>query len=318
VHCDGSADATNVRLTFYAISPPGVGDNGTWTPLDTEILANVAADDSEETFINWVPVVGEHTCLQLVAEDQLGEVTFGNNKAQENVFEFEAPADSVPAPIKIPLAVRNPKNEPSIVLVRLMGIPDGYIVQLPHHWVYLDALGELEMEAIVVSLNDIEKTSQEQRHPLNMVVDGVIPRTYTLPVLGVDPGSRMLPIGGFIAEVTPKHRSSIKLEQDRETQETQDTIGLKGTITPALAGQPVQVVLTDPSNRVRVKDATTDAAGKFSASFDLTLAPTDDPLTGKPGPSEKPLTGKYTAKAYIVSAPDVIQAESNEVTIEKL
>ena len=313
-HCDGM-DTTNIRVTYYSITPPGVGDNGTWTPLMTKIFPAITAGDEDEDFVNWIPVVGEHTCLQVVVENQAGEQTFGNNKAQENVSEFEAAASSVPDPIKIPLAVRNPKDEPSIVLVSFTGVPAGYIVQLPHHWVFLGPGGEKRMEAVVIPLVDIDETVQRRLPKPDMQVFGNIPRTYSEMVAGVDPGSRMLPIGGFTAQIRPKHRGTIELREDKE-QATAGLIRVLGSVNPGLAGQPVLVVLTDPMGRTRARNATTAAGGGFSASFDLTRAP-EDPVTGEPGDPEAPLPGEYKAKAYIVAAPDVAQAESNEVIIMK-
>lgn len=70
----GAIDATDVRVTFYAIQPPGVGDNGNWTSLQTKTIPSIDVNDSEDVTINWVPVIGEQTCLKVFAEQQLGEV----------------------------------------------------------------------------------------------------------------------------------------------------------------------------------------------------------------------------------------------------
>jgi len=315
VHCDGSADANDVQLTFYAITPPGVGDNGTWTPLETVTIPTVTAGDAEEEFINWVPTVGEHTCLQLVAGEQLGEISFGNNKAQENVFEFEAPADSPPDPVRIPLAVRNPLDEPRVILLRMIGVPEGYMVQLPHHWVYLPPLGETELEAIVIATHNVTEY-QRERPALNLVIDGFVTRQYSEKVDDTDPGSRMAPIGGFVARVTPKHRGTVELREDQE-RSTAKVIALQGTVTPGFDDQAVQVVLTDPLGRLRVANVLTTTGGNFRASFDLSFAPTEDPIAGTPGPAEEPVSGEYRAQAFIVNADDIAQAESNVVTLKR-
>ena len=135
----------------------------------------------------------------------------------------------------------------------------------------------------------------------------------------VDPGSRMLPIGGFTAKVTPKYRGSIELAENQEYKDGKEVIALYGFVTPALSGQAVQVVLTDPHGRLRVMNTTTVAspAGRFYAVFDLTRAPSDDPVSGEPGPPETPLAGVYKTTAYIVNAAAVSQAESNEVIINR-
>lgn len=40
---DGIVDQTNLQVTYYLISPPGVGDNGNWIPLWTRFVSGVAA-----------------------------------------------------------------------------------------------------------------------------------------------------------------------------------------------------------------------------------------------------------------------------------
>ncbi len=311
VHCDGS-DAENVRVTFYTISPPGVGDNGTWTPLETVELA-ISANTTEEQPVNWVPLVGEHTCLQVIVEPQTGENNYANNKAQENVFEFEAPASSVPAPIRIPLAVRNPTSESVAVLLKATGVPEGYLVQLPHHWVHLEPLGEVQLEAIVVPLYDVGQYS----YPLDLAIAGAIIRSYQTGDNGLAPPSKMMRIGGFVASVRPKHRVAIELYEDPQTQGSPNALGLRGSILQPYDDQAVQVELTDPLGRLRVQVATTDSEGAFGTIFDLTNAPTEDPISGQPGAAETPVAGDYKARALIHNATDVAQTESDEVMITK-
>lgn len=316
VHSDGSADASDVQVTYYAITPPGVGDNGNWTPLPNGqvVHAAVSAGGSASEWVEWVPAVGEHTCLQVVITNQLGEVSYGNNRAQENVFEFEAPASSPPEPVRIPLAVRNPKNEPSFVEVRLAGVPQGYVVQLPHRWVYLEALGEKEMEAIAVPLWDVDD-SRYQRYPLDLRIEGWIPRSYEEEVDGVLPASKLMPIGGFVAQVRPKHRVTLTIAEDR-TLGSSHVIGIKGTMDPPFANQPVFVSLTAVEGEW-VKRTTTDANGAFAASFDILEGPewdTDEPSEGPPG-VDPSLAGEYKFKAFTLAAPEVASTESNEVVI---
>ena len=314
-HCQG-VDTDNVLVHYYAITPPGVGDNGAWTPLPHSPIhfGTITAGNDQTDFTDWTPAVGEHTCLQVIIQNQLGENSYADNKAQENVFEFEAPAGSVPNPIKIPMAVRNPRNERSIVFVGVDGVPEGYMIQVPHHWVYLDALGELEMEAIVVPLVDID-VSQEQVQT-NLVFSGWLPRAYTESIDSFDPASWMMPVGGFTAQVRPKHRSTIELTEDQERSNAY-TLAVMGAVNPVYAGQPIVVRVVDPHNRTRATNAMTDTAGQFLASFDLRYAPSDDPVEGKPGPAESPVAGDYYATAYIISAPDLAQAESQELLIKR-
>ncbi|MBI2884126.1 MAG: IPT/TIG domain-containing protein [Candidatus Methylomirabilis oxyfera] len=43
---EGTADTNNVKVTHYAIEPPGVGDNGNWAPLSTYTIATIPAAGS--------------------------------------------------------------------------------------------------------------------------------------------------------------------------------------------------------------------------------------------------------------------------------
>src|SRR5262249_15301029 len=142
VHCEGSVGATDVRVTFYAIDPPGVGDNGNWSPLQTMVVGSIAANSYQDVFVNWVPVKGEHTCLKVWAEQQLGEVTGGNNWSQENIFQFEAPAHSIPDPVIMDVAVRNPLKNRTVILLGVRGVPEGFIVHFPNSWLWLNPLEE--------------------------------------------------------------------------------------------------------------------------------------------------------------------------------
>lgn len=88
VHCDGLTGAKDIRVTFYAVEPPNIGDNGNWAPHQTKILPSINANG----YVVWI-------------DPKPGEVTAGNNFSQENVLKFEAPAASPPGPVIAPVAV---------------------------------------------------------------------------------------------------------------------------------------------------------------------------------------------------------------------
>jgi hypothetical protein len=129
------------------------------------------------------------------------------------------------------------------------------------------------------------------------------------------PGSVMLPMGGITARVTPKYRSEITLEEDQDYNRP-EAVGLRGEINPPIGNQPVRVDLTDPKGRLRVQQVFTNA-GHFRAVFDLTRAPSEDPLGREPGEGERPISGDYRAQAFIINAPRVAEAESNVVHLKK-
>ncbi|WP_437589217.1 IPT/TIG domain-containing protein [Sorangium sp. So ce1000] len=317
VHCDGAAGATNVRLTYYAVEPPGVGDNGNWTPLATKVIPSISAGGFADAFVNWVPAVGRHTCLKLYAEQQLGEITGGNNFAQENVFAFEAPASSVPDAVFIRVALRNPSKERRCVRVTITGVPFGYRVQFPHAWVWLEGLAEKTFTlAVIPTLEYRLYTSKEPGIARNSPVHvrGDIPRDYSLPLKGGLPPSVMSRIGGILTRVTPKKRVRIELAPDRDHHE-KGSIAVHGAITPAVPDQRVRVDLTDPHDRLRVAVVQTDSAGAFHAAFDLTTVPSVE-HKGRHD-REEPQHGEYRAQAAVVDATEAAEATSNVVVIKR-
>ncbi len=332
VHNQGAADASNVKVTFYVVTPPGVGDNGNWSPLSTVTVANIAQNSFQNVMTNWVPVVGQHTCLRAFASQQLGEVSGGNNWAQENVFDFEAPA-SIPEPQIIQIAVRNPRKEKSLVYVTLKNVPYGYVVQFPHQWLMMDALEERALEMVVVPHLDIsayenaDKQEGRTRRAAEVRVTGYVPREYVdEQTAGQIVGSTMAHIGGIMARVTPKHHANIELAPNREYPPANPYLGVVGAVVPARENEKVTVYLTDPDDCQWVIERATGPQGGFSAVFDLTTPPTLDTLPWQKTPDGmperpagvyKPLSGTYKAQAFLINSPNLAQAESAIVEIEK-
>jgi hypothetical protein len=315
VHCDGTVDAKNVRVTLYAVNPPGVGDNGNWAPLATTVT-DISKNSYADVNVDWVPVVGVHTCLKVWAEQQLGEITGGNNWAQENIFQFEAPASSIPTPVIIPVAVRNPLKRRTIVLLSISGVPYGYTVHFPNAWLWLNPLEERKLELTVIPMLDYSAYRKQEVPRANVRLTGNYPRSYEREILpGILPGSRMFCIGGITAEVTPKRAVDIHLEEDKERSK-KTAIAVAGLIKPAMAGELIRIDLFDPEERQRVGQATTDDQGRFYAIFDLTTKPS---LEAKPNreAKERPLPGVYKAQAVIINSPNAAQAESNILYVSK-
>lgn len=152
---NGVSAAANVEATIYAIEPPGVGDNGSWTPLEKRTIATLAAGATADVSTSWTPKLDKHTCLQVVVGNQPGEISFENNRAQENIFRFQPASSSAPHAIEVPIAVRNPTDEPLQAVIALRGVPaEGFYVCFPHREVALPALGEQRLELLVASLTE--------------------------------------------------------------------------------------------------------------------------------------------------------------------
>jgi M6 family metalloprotease-like protein len=302
---DGTADAEDVLVTHYAVEPPGVGDNGNWSPLITYSVPNVPAAGTTVGRANWVPVVGEHTCLKVAISQQLGEVTGGNNQAQENVFEFEPAASSVPEPVSMTVAVRNPLEERALVKIALEGVPDGYYVYFPHRWLWLDGLAERKLDLLVVPFRDI----RENKHrTADVRLYGRVPRVYEeeLDITG-NPGSWFAPIGGILARVTPKPKGQVRLDRDLKHKDG-ETVTVTGRVEPRIEKQQVRVDMTRPDGAVEVVAVMTDVDGRFGATFSL-LGPKAKSKRKKP--QVEP--GVYAFQAHIMGATRIAPADSNVV-----
>jgi hypothetical protein len=319
VHVTGGMGASNVKTTFYAVFPPGVGDNGNWSPIASQTIANIGQNGFSDLFCNWTPVVGQHTCLKVYASQQLGEISGGNNSAQENVFNFEAPAGSPATPVLVRTAVRNPLDERRMVSVALTGVPRGYLVHFPHAWVWLDAKAERHFDLVVVPTLDYN-AYRERKYPMlaPVRITGWLPRQYEelQPPLQQEPGSRYYPIGGTLNRVRVVKRVDVRLAEDREASK-ETTIALVGAIGPAFAKQRVRVDLRDPLGALRVREVLTNTAGAFKAVFDLRFGPSLEVDQKKWKKAKAILKGVYRAQAHVIGGNDTSSADSQMVFIQR-
>jgi len=291
----GVSAASNVITTFYANTPPGIGDSGNWTPLQTVTLSIPAGGDVVAT-TNWDPAVGEHTCLQVAIVAQTGEVSISNNKAQENVFTFLPASHSVPEPIELPIAVRNPLNKRTLVWISLENCPQGFYVYFPRRWLYLEALAEQTLELLVIPLCQVKDLKTKIA---NVRVQGYLPWPYNTPqsINQLPPGSTARLIGGIKAIVAPKIGSKITLQPNPKPGE-RNTVTVFGNVTPATAKQNVRVDMSFvDSSRKSYRSVDTDEKGAFSATFFFSV--------------EGPTVVNVAFQAHIINATTLAPADSN-------
>ena len=263
----GPDDTSNVKLTYYAITPPGVGDNGAWAPIGMRTLPNVLASTAASDSINWTPTVGEHTCLKVFASPQFGEITAGNNQCQENVFYFAPPASSPPEPVRMTIAVRNPLEVESPMLLTTINVPTGYLLHLPHKWVILPPKGERKMDLTIVPFLDISAYRKELRfRSAPIQVRGHLPRMYkdSEPVTGV-PAFTHRTVGGITANVEPKYRAEIEVRPDKNSK---TGIGVYGVVRPPLAAQHITIAVQPVGGQKFYVHTRTDAGGTFHVEID--------------------------------------------------
>ncbi|WP_156372423.1 IPT/TIG domain-containing protein [Arthrobacter sp. Leaf337] len=263
---DGTDGATNVLVTFYSVTPPGVGDNGSWAPIRTATVGSIAGGSSFDATTVWVPQVGEHTCLKVVATHQLGEVTGGNNQAQENISEFDLSAGSPVHPLTLPVAVRNPSAERQRIhlRVRVTGHSDGYVVQIPHQWVWVEGHGERMVDVVIAAPDDVGRYVEQP--PIDVRIDGFLERRYTETVDGIEPGEFLSPIGGLTARCKAKFACRVRIWAESGG----GTVAVGGDVSPGGSGIPVLIVITGgPEGDVVVDETLTGTSGTFDTQFHL-------------------------------------------------
>jgi len=313
VHVSGASGATNVKVTFYAVSPPGVGDNGNWSPISVKTIANIPSSGFMDTFCNWVPVVGKHTCLKVFASQQLGEISGDNNGAQENVFDFQAAGSSPADPLFIKTAIRNPIDERRAIHVSLRGVPLGWAAQIPHAWVWLDGKAEKEIDVMIWPLADVNAyqygKNQEGRLPglAPVKVAGFIERSYTEAMGNAQQvvGSRFYPIGGTFYRVGVRKKASIRLEAEGKN-EHKDSIRVQGAVAPVRADQRILIDIILPDGKTH---RTTETRSNASGQFGVQVIVADD--------NKKLQKGPHIVQGFIHNASELSDAESNVVTVLK-
>lgn len=313
VHYDGPVDSEvrDVQLTFYVVTPPGVGDNGNWAPLETRGIPSISTGLFAERLTNWTPEIGEHTCLKLYASGVGPTDETLECSAQENVFEFcEGECESIPKPVVFPVAVRNPRNERIAALISVRNVPEGFVAQFPHAWVWLDPLQERRMALTIIPTYDYGEYEQREIPYANIKVSGWIPRHYREEVApGVYPPPRLLPMGGVLVRVTPKRKVTLRIWEDQQRSRP-DIAVVAGEINPAMGSEVITVEIEDPAGRWRSIKTATDDSGRFMASFNLRQSSPDaEPV--------ELLHGVYVAQALIIISPHAAQAESNMIYLRR-
>lgn len=313
INVSGTMGASNVKVTFYVVSPPGVGDNGNWSPIGFKTIPNIAVSSHVDIACNWVPVVGRHTCLRVYASHQTGEISGGNNGAQENVFDFIAAGSSPAPPLFIRTAVRNPLEERRRIHLVLTGLPAGWAGQIPHSWMWLDAKAEREIDVLVWPLFDINLYRFGTNNPeegrfsglAQVKVKGFVERSYNdaMGPLGQPVGSRFCTIGGTFYRVNVARRASLQLNVEN-IDGRNDQIVAQGSVTPPLSGQRVLIDLELPDGKThRATQTQTDASGHFNGLLKL---------LDNAGHLQH---GQYCVQAFIHNASDLDDVESNIVVI---
>lgn len=311
VHNFGVVEASDVQVTFYVNTPPGIGDSGTWVPHAVRTIPTLAAGGSAPVFADWFPTSGNHTCLKVAVESQLGETDVDDNGAQENVFTFDTAGASPHKPIFFETSVQNPLKRWALIYLRPRGIRPGWEATLENGWLWLPPLGTKRVRialftdagrdrrlARYLRPEDKEKSRRIPRE-INVRVDGAVYRWYGEGENKGGFAEHLSAIGGIQIKARERKRVALTLEAD-EAAGKRGRIEAHGTVEPALSNVNVTLRITGPNGRRRVVALLTEG-GRFHYSSLKNMH--------EFGP------GEYALQAFIVNDEVAAASESEIVKV---
>lgn len=286
----GGENADDVGVHFYSISPPGIGGNGNWSPIN--YISGPVGKDAYMDFgpIAWTPVDDRATSLTVCIDPGKDERIYSDNWAQEITFDtdshYRAESDT-PSDVPVSLDLHNPLGEPAKVYVKAEAPPD-FDVALPAPVM----LGPHENRTVCVK---ITPTKQYRTY-----VKSYRTNVFKIRLAGyaVDSRRREHRIGGIATWVSFKQRADIRIWKNTELS-GEDTIAVEGRVEPAATGK-IYVILSGPQcgkNGTGPRCLNIGKDGTFGTSF-----------TGV-------VPGRYTVQARIVNSRDVAQGKSNAIDV---
>lgn len=256
-----------VKITFYVNTPPGVGDSGTWAPFDTIDIGTLMPDEVRVVMPSkpWRPALDKHTCLQVQIHSQHGEITFDNNVAQENFFDFETGAASPYFPFEFDVLAQNPYDAPGVMDLKVRNLPEDWFAALDHGSVFLPPLSTKPVH-VVLWTDRIPEWEQDHRDdsPPKALID--IEGWMELF------GDRMFPVGGATVLMRATRLVKIKCTGaiDSNIFFVNGVVSPVGsTGTPNVGVTPVAIHVTDPQGNLHVNRTKTDFSGNFNGFVDL-------------------------------------------------
>ncbi|MGH3453907.1 MAG: IPT/TIG domain-containing protein [Nocardioidaceae bacterium] len=301
----GVVDVTDAYVTFYANSPPGIGDNGDWATVETKLVPVVprydpAVPGSGEVLVScdWKPSVGEHSCLKVAVLPQSGEIDVDNNSAQENVFTFDSAGSSSHDPVELTTNVRSPLTVWRKIDAVVKGLPPGWHAVVNHAWVWTAPKGTHTLE--VVMWTDLHApydfTPADIRRKLKdewKVPDRALIRLEGWTTFD----HRYLPIGGVLADI----KANRKVDIGVDVEVSGNHVVVQGCLRPPVRNVPITVEITDEDGKTTYLYSITDERGCFDLSKDeqARLAP-----------------GRYELQVFTTAGGDAAEASSEALRID--
>ena len=283
----GPQAATDVFVSIYTTTPPGIGDNGNWALLETVPLSTVPGRGEVIVPVRWQPDADAHTCIKVAIYPQVGEIETNNNSTQENVFSFDSPGASSHDPVLIDAMVRSPFTIWKRVDAVVRGLPYGWHAVIDHSWVWTGPKGERAVKAVVWT---------DFNAPYSFTPGALLRHEHIVAeakarIEGWTTfDDRYLPIGGILADI----KATRKVRFNWEVAGTpRGAITGHGCLQPPLVGVPITVEVIDRLGARMLVYAVTNAQGCIDLNAELGLVP-----------------GAYQVQAFITAGAQAAETET--------
>jgi hypothetical protein len=245
-------------------------------------LPNVAANSVQEVKFNWTPDVAAHTCLTVAIMPQFGEIEPHNNKAQENIANFDSPGGSSHEPVILDAEVRSPFSVVRKVDLRVRGLPEGWHAVVDHAWTWVEPKGAKPVRVIAWTDLHSPRAKEHQKIP-----DVAFPRVEGW----TDFDHVYVPIGGILMPVKANARVEIILE----ARPAPGGLAVESVLHPAIRDVPMAVEVTNSRGESVLLHGVTDVSGRCLVQ----------------GPFQ---SGTYRVQAFSASTRTAAEATSARVT----
>jgi hypothetical protein len=287
----GPQKAEDIYVSCYITKPPGIGDNGAeWQILSTQHITEIAPFGEAIVKFTWVPAESAHTCISVAILPKLGEITGGNNRAQENIAVFDSPSGSSHQPVILKAEVRNPFSIGKRVDLIVKNLPDRWHAVVERSHVWLGGKGSAAIRAVIWT--DLQSSGLEGERGERFAKPTVEGWTFD--------GHHYRSIGGILAPV----RAVPGVAIDFVLEHGGGAIYIWGHLTPPARQVPMSTEIRDEAGRTTMLYATSDNAGKF------TMATPNIGVTLEPG--------RYTVQVFTGGSEHAAETESDirEVIME--
>jgi hypothetical protein len=285
IHNTGVQDVHDVYVTSYVTSPPGIGDNGNWTTLESKRIPQILANDEAIVDFSWVPEADKHTCITIAIMPKAGEIEPRNNRSQENVAQFDSAGSSSHEPAMLYAEVRSPFSVWKKIDLEVRDLPDGWHAVVDHAWVWVPPYGSVPVTATIWT--DLHSPRSERRE----IEREAFPRIDGWTDFD---DHQYITIGGILAPVRANQRMRIGHEWSTDP----GSISVYGWINPKFSGIPAVLEITD-------------AVGAKSL---VPMGSTDD--DGRIFVTAQTRSGTYDLQIFSASTPDAAEAESDRWSVD--